>query len=269
MTENKLTHEEKLINEQIFALMGEETLQTVSSISNTLKISVEIAKRMLYLFEQEREAERVVYNNQEFWQLTLKGKSTSRILQRAYLGGDENYQPKELAMNELTSEHFAILEYFEGSTKENPKRLSDSIIQSHTSRENPYFLEYPLFYDLLESTFLSQVDDENFKLFYANAFTEKALKIKRGYTLSWEQLSEYQKELLQLLLNTTYEKPLSFRKMEQINPKYNLLNQDADKQWEELIWAQLMEHSLVEDEDCSAFYILPKGKKLLQKQKEI
>ncbi len=107
------------------------------------------------LFEQERQAEKVEKGGKEYWQLTFGGKSSAWMLQEIFFNGNESYQPKKLTQDDLTPEHIALLEYFEGPIMKSPKSLSPDVVHVHRAKDNHLCLEYPLLADMLESHLIS------------------------------------------------------------------------------------------------------------------
>jgi hypothetical protein len=172
MSDIELTHEEKMLNEYIYVILDENPSLTAQQLAQTLNQPLENIRKALLLIAKEEEVECVKENDQESWRLTDCGKTTAYLLQRAYLEKVENYKPKKLTPTNLTPELIQLLEYFENTDEEHPKRLSNEFIQTHTSKENYLCIEFPSLSDLLESGYLSHADHIGFKYFYANAHTE-------------------------------------------------------------------------------------------------
>ncbi len=261
--EDDLTTKQWEILEFVSVFLEERHPLTTTDLARYFSTSPEEMEKIIAVLAKLRWVEKVSEDPIE-WDLSRWGVMEQWYIQQDYLMGEEDYEAPKLSWKDLNEEHIALLETFEGLDEKNAKRLPEKIVQSHKSEENPYCVTYALLYDLLKNHFLSQLRPRGFKYFYSTPKTTKTLMRIRGFSLSWEELSTFQKEVLKLLRGSTNESPIPAMRIIELKNKFPFKHPNAKPMFQ-LKCANLVEHSDYLVEDQTGYYILPKGSELLKR----
>jgi hypothetical protein len=266
LKESDLSPEEWLVLEELLVIMDDEfRLLTEFELQQKVTIQNVNLQKILQLAQFDRLISNITGSNPVQWQLTTRGFGMEREIQMEYLQGTEDYHSNLQSYKDLIQEHIQLLELFEHSSKNSPKKIPNEILQEKKSKENPLWLVYPQLFELLEKGLLSHAYfEKGFKYFYANAWTKKVLMRIREFKLTWDQLNTYQRSLLQFIKNTTELNPASLMEIKQLNIQYQIEEGKEWEYWEPLLWANLMEESDLSVKEELGFYILADGLALLK-----